>query len=84
MKHLAIRQSGGSNIVSIPKAILETLGLHAGSILNLSIVNHKIVLTPIVERQTLKGLLAGSPQKKLKLTTEDQTWLEESSKGDEV
>lgn len=42
MSHLAIRQSGGANIVSIPKAILKTLGLHVGSTLDLSIVDCKI------------------------------------------
>jgi antitoxin component of MazEF toxin-antitoxin module len=76
LKHLVIRQSGGANIVSILKVILKTLGLHVGSTLNLSIVNHKIVLTPMVEKQTLEDLLAGSPQRKLKLTAEDKKWLE--------
>lgn len=84
MTHLAIRQSGGANIVSIPKAILKTLGLHVGSKLNLSIVDCKIVLTPVLEKQTLEDLLAGSSQEKLRFTAEDCEWIEEPKVGKEI
>ncbi len=83
MTYLAIRQSGGANIVSIPKAILKALGLHVGSTLDLSIEDSKIILTPVAELQTLEDLLKGSPQKKLHLTSEDREWLEEPSVGEE-
>ncbi len=52
MTHLAIKQLGGASVISLPKAILKTLHLHAGSTLDLSIVDSKIVLTPILEHQT--------------------------------
>ncbi len=84
MTHLAIRQSGGANIVSIPKAILKTLGLHVGSTLDLTIVDCKIILTPIVEKETLEDLLAGTPREKLQLTNEDREWLEIKSIGEEI
>ena len=84
MTHLAIRQSGGANIVSIPKAILKTLGLHVGSKLDLSIVDCKIILTPIVESETLEDLLSGTPIEKLELTQEDKEWLEIKSVGKEI
>ncbi|MBA2657406.1 MAG: AbrB/MazE/SpoVT family DNA-binding domain-containing protein [Tatlockia sp.] len=84
MTHLAIRQSGGANIVSIPKAILKTLGLHVGSTLDLSIVDCKIVLTPVVEKHTLDELLAGTPKEKLRFTDEDREWLDESARGKEI
>ncbi|MBA3537554.1 MAG: AbrB/MazE/SpoVT family DNA-binding domain-containing protein [Tatlockia sp.] len=84
MTHLAIRQSGGANIVSIPRAILKTLGLHVGSTLDLSIVDSKIVLTPVVEKLTLEDLLAGTPKEKLRLTDEDREWLDESPRGKEI
>lgn len=83
MTHLAIRQSGGANIVSLPKAVLKTLGLHVGSTLNLSIIDCKIVLTPVVEKQTLDELLVGSPKEKIQLTSEDWEWLDESPIGKE-
>jgi AbrB family looped-hinge helix DNA binding protein len=75
MTPLIIKQMGSENIVRIPKAILKTLDLHVGSKLDLSIVDNKIVLTPVVKKQTLDELLAGSPQKKLRMTKEDQQWL---------
>lgn len=84
MTQIAIRQSGGANIVSIPKAILSTLGLHVGSHLNLSIENNRIVLTPASEEQTLEELLAGSPKENLAMTEEDKEWLSDSSKGKEI
>ncbi len=84
MTSLAIRQSGGANIVSIPKAILKTLGLHVGSTLDLSIVDSKIVLTPVVEKQSLADLLAGSVSEKLQLTKEDHEWLGDAPVGEEI
>jgi antitoxin component of MazEF toxin-antitoxin module len=84
MTHLAIRQSGGANIVSIPKAILKTLGLHVGSTLDLSIVDCKIILTPVVETLTLEALLDGTPKEKLQLTDEDKQWLSDKSIGKEI
>ena len=84
MTHLAIRQSGGANIVSIPKAILKTLGLHVGSTLDLSIVDSRIVLTPVLETPGLDELLAGSPKEKLLLTDEDHQWLNDPDLGKEI
>lgn len=84
MIQLAIRQSGGANIVSIPKAILKTLGLHVGSTLELSIVDYKIVLTPVLEEQTLEDLLAGTPREKLEIKEEDQEWMDIKPVGKEI
>ena len=84
MTHLAIRQSGGANIVSIPKVILKTLGLHVGSTLDLAIIDRRIVLTPITETQTLDDLLAGSPKEKLQLIQEDREWLNIDPAGKEI
>ncbi|MES2204351.1 MAG: AbrB/MazE/SpoVT family DNA-binding domain-containing protein [Pseudomonadota bacterium] len=84
MSQLAIRQSGGANIVSIPKAILSLLGLHIGSTLDLSVVDHAIVLTPVVEKQTLESLLAGSPKKRLQHSQEDNEWIQDAAFGREM
>ena len=84
MIQLTIRQAGGANIVSIPKAILNTLNLHVGSTLNLVIEDTKIVLTPSAKTQTLEDLLAHSPREKLKMTSEDQQWLSAEPKGREI
>lgn len=84
MSHISIRQSGGANIVSLPKVILKTLGLHVGSTLDLSIVDSKIVLTPISKKPTLEELLQGTPKKKLQLTEEEREWHDEIPKGKEL
>ena len=68
MTSVAIRQSGGANIVSLPKAIVKTLGLDTGSKLELSINNGQIILTPISEKETLESLLEGSPKEFFKVT----------------
>ena len=84
MTSVAVRQSGGANIISIPKAIVKTLGLHVGSKLELSIVDQKIVLTPIIEEElTLEGLLAKSPKESFAPLDEDREWLDFKSTGKE-
>jgi len=84
MTAISIRQSGGANIISIPKAIVKTLGLHVGSKLDMSIKNNKIILTPIDENLNLETLLANSPKSCFKLTDEDKEWTNEETTGDEI
>lgn len=84
MTTLAIRRSGGANIISIPKAILKVLGLHPGSSLNLSIEGSKIVLTPANNDLTLEELILGSPKEHLNLNTEDKAWLNSKPVGKET
>ena len=83
MTSVAVRQSGGANIISIPKAIVKTLGLHVGSKLELSIVEQNIVLTPIEEKLTLEELLAESPPESFSLLDEDKEWLDMKPTGKE-
>lgn len=84
MTQIAIRQSGGASIVSLPKAILKTLSLKVGSTLELSIEDNRIVLTPAGNAPTLAELLAGSPKENLALTDEDRQWMADKSVGREM
>ena len=84
MTAISVRQSGGANIVSIPKAIIKTLGLHVGSKLDLSIKDNKIILTPIEKSQSLEELLAGSPKASFKVTEEDRVWIDANPAGKEI
>lgn len=84
MATLAIRQSGGANIVSIPKSILQTLGLDVGSKLDLTIEEGHIVLKPVSETLTLETVLQNSPKERLQITEEDRTWLDDGPVGKEV
>ncbi len=83
MTSIAVRQSGGANIVSIPKAIVQTLGLHVGSKLDLSIKDNRIILTPINEELSLDELLKGSPKKCFQVTEEDREWINAKPVGKE-
>ena len=85
MTAISVRQSGGANIVSIPKAIVKTLGLSVGSKLELTIKDNAIVLTPIEnESLDLEALLAGSPKECFKVSEEDREWLDAKPVGKEV
>ena len=80
-----IKQSGGENIISIPKIVLELLGLKTGSSLKLSVECDRIVLTPFqIRAVTLGSLLEKSPSDKLKHTEEDTEWLNISPMGGEI
>ena len=84
MTQVAIRQSGGANIISIPKVILRTLALETGASLDLTIEDNKIILTPVKESLTLQAILDGSPKSALILTEEDKQWLNSPAAGKEV
>ena len=56
---IAIRQSGGANIVSLPKSIVQTLGLSVGSKLNLTLEDNRIVLTPSRRRLNSGPIVGG-------------------------
>ena len=83
MTTVTVCQSGGAEIVSIPKAIGKALGLHVGSELDLSIVDNKIVLDPVVEKTSLEELLAGSPRENFRITEEDREWIDAKPVGNE-
>lgn len=83
MTAVTVRQSGGAEIVSIPKAIGKILGLHVGSKLELTIVDNKIVLAPI-EDLSLEELLADSPQACFRITDEDREWIDVRPAGKEI
>jgi len=74
MTVVAVRQLEGENIISIPEAIVKTLGLHVGSKFELSIVEQNIVLTPIEEELNLEELLANSPKESFAPRDKDREW----------
>ena len=84
MTDIYIRQSGGANIVSIPKAIVQTKGLKVGSKSNLSIKNNSIILSPKSDELSLEALLAESPRACFKVTDEDREWIDAPPLGKEV
>ena len=61
-----------------------TKALHAGSALNLTIVDNKIVLDPVGEKANLEKLLADSPRDRFRILEEDRVWLNAKPVGKEV
>lgn len=55
-----LRQSGGSIILSIPKAIAQALAVGAGSVVELTVEGRKLSVTPA--RHGLAARLAASPK----------------------
>lgn len=84
MSSLSLRQSGGANIVSIPKKILQMLNLHTGDKLDIHIEDSKIILTPRIEELSLEQMLADSPKSSFKLLDEDSEWMHDKPKGKEI
>ena len=82
--HITVRKSGGSTIISLPKVILETLHFQVGSVMQLSLENNKIVLTPMNDTLSLEDLLQACPKEKFALTNEDLTWVRTKTKGKEI
>lgn len=84
MTQVAIRQSGGATIISLPKVILNTLHLQVGSTLELTLENNKIILSPVDQAPSLEVLLAGSPKSALVARDEDREWLDLPAVGKEI
>ena len=83
-RSISIRKSGGANIISLPKSIVQTLGLSVGSKLDLTIEDNRIVLTPTEDGLTLEQLLVGSAKSDFVLNDEDRAWVDAAPVGKEI
>ena len=85
MTSISLRQSGGANIVSIPKTIVQMLGLSVGSKLDITVEENRIILTPSSEDEvSLESLLKGSPKECFTVTEEDREWINARPVGREI
>lgn len=85
MPTVALRQVGGSVAMVIPPAILEALHLKAGSKVDLSLNDEKLVVNPVRPKvkYTLDELLSQSDFDAAR-TEETQAWLDAPAVGDEI
>ena len=84
MPSITIRKSGNANIVSLPKALLEQLGVGIGDRFDVVLQDDRIVLSPAKsQRPTLEELFAGVTPEMFQ-TEEDIEWLEMPSVGKEL
>lgn len=78
-----LRQSGGSVILSIPKAIAESMAVGTGSVVELKLEGRTLSVVPKASRPTLADLLAISP-KRPEDWYRDEEWLNAPPAGREV
>ncbi len=83
-RSVSIRQSGGANIVSLPKSIVQALGLSVGSKLEVTLEDNRIILTPAEDSITLDELLADSKKEDFVLSVEDRVWVDAEPVGKEI
>ena len=76
-----LRRSGGSIILSIPKTIVDSLAVDAGSVVELALNGRSLSVTPA--RRTLADRLAASPTSPARWSREE-SWLEEGPQGREL
>ncbi|WP_425508234.1 AbrB/MazE/SpoVT family DNA-binding domain-containing protein [Tahibacter soli] len=76
-----LRQSGDSLVLTIPKAIVRSTGLKAGSIVELAVEGRALAVAPV--RRSLADRLANSP-KSPAAWTRDGEWLGDTAAGREL
>ena len=83
---MIIKKWGNSLATRIPKAVVESIDLHLDQKVNVEAVNGKIIITPIKEKKEykLEELLSQCKSGSMKLTKEDQEWLNAEPVGNEV
>lgn len=76
-----LRQSGGSIILAIPKALAESMSVQAGSVVELAVRGRTLSVTPA--RRGLAERLAASP-KSPNAWRRDDAWLADAPMGREA
>jgi antitoxin ChpS len=76
-----LRQSGGSIILAIPKAVAQTLDVEAGSVVQLSVEGRVLSVAPV--RRSLADRLAHSPRSPAAWRRDD-AWLDDAPIGREL
>jgi antitoxin ChpS len=85
MTTATLRTLGGSVVMAVPKQILNLMHLDAGSLVELTLENGKLIVEPKLKpRYTLSELLAQCNEENMLLTGEDHTWLNAKPMGKEV
>ena len=84
--HMTIKKWGNSLATRIPKAVVESIDLHLDQQVDIEAVNGKIIITPIekTKEYKLEELLNQCESGAMKLTEEDQEWINDKSVGKEL
>ncbi len=84
--NMIIKKWGNSLATRIPKAVVESVDLHLDQEVDIEAVNGKIIITPIKKKKEYKldDLLSRCEPGSMKLTKEDNEWLDAEPVGKEV
>ena len=84
--HMTIKKWGNSLATRIPKAVAESVDLHLDQNVDIAAVDGKIIITPIKKKKEykLEELLSQCKPGSMKLTKEDQEWLDAEPVGREI
>ena len=84
--HMVIKKWGNSLATRIPKAIVDSIDLHLDQEVEIEAVNGRIIITPLKEKKEykLEELLSQCKPESVKLTREDQEWLNTEPVGEEI
>lgn len=81
MHTVSLRKVGGSTMLAIPPTLIQSLNL--GQQVNISASNGRLIIEPVKPKYNLEDLLAQC-DKDAPLDTECQSWLENSTVGQEL
>ncbi|MGV8899193.1 MAG: AbrB/MazE/SpoVT family DNA-binding domain-containing protein [Burkholderiaceae bacterium] len=85
MTTVTLRPLGGSVVMAVPKQILAMLHLSAGSEVEISVENDRLIVQAKTSpRYTLAELLAQCNDENMAITDEDRTWLDAAPVGKEA
>jgi antitoxin MazE len=83
---MTIKKWGNSLATRIPKAVVESVGLHLNQDVDVEAIDGKITITPIRKKKeyTLEELLGQCKPGSMKLSKEDREWLSDEPVGEEI
>ncbi|MBI5557634.1 MAG: AbrB/MazE/SpoVT family DNA-binding domain-containing protein [Deltaproteobacteria bacterium] len=86
MMLMTIKKWGNSLATRIPKAVVESVDLRLDQEVDVEAVNGKIIITPIAKKKEykLEELLGQCNPSSMKLSKEDQEWLNTDPVGRET
>ena len=83
---MTIKKWGNSLATRIPKAVAESTDLQLDQLVDIEVVNGKIVITPIARKNEykLEELLSQCKPKAMRIDHEDREWLDDKPAGREI
>jgi len=78
-----LRRVGGSIMMSVPRAFLDQLHLHAGSQVEIEVDHGRLIVEPAKPKYTLEELLSQCDTT-ADMSTEEREWLDDGPVGREL